>query len=69
MKIKANKKYIYDPVTLDIIDPRTDLKGGEVVTVVSLPGCPPPGTMSHAHIDYKDSLAGLVHVNSLRDIK
>ena len=51
MIIKANKKYIYDPVTLDIIDPRTDLKGGEVVTVVSLPGCPPPGTMSHAHID------------------
>ena len=67
--MNKNKKYIYDPVPLDLFDPCTELKGGEVVTLVNLPGCPPIGTMSHAHVYYKDKLAGLVHVNSLKEIK
>ena len=72
MKIRASKKvWVYDPVLMDIYDARTDLKPGDKVRVVKLPGCPPPGTMGMCHVgDPVDGkFIGLVCVNSLKDPK
>jgi hypothetical protein len=66
MKVRAGRKYIYDPVLLDLVDGRTALKKGDVVTVVKLHGCPPPNTMGHCHVDKDGEFAGLVCCNSLR---
>ena len=69
MRVRANSYYTFDPVPLDILDPKTDLEPGSLVQVKKLPGCPPPNTMNHAHIYHNGKFAGLVHVNSLIKIK
>ena len=69
MRVRAGKRYRYAPVGLDVWDPRTDLQAGDVVTVVRLPGCPPPNTVGHAHVNGPDgTFAGLVLVASLGDL-
>ena len=68
MKVKANNFYKFNPVMWDIIDPKTDLKSGDVIQVKNLNGCPPANTMGHAHVYYDGKFAGLVHVNSLEKI-
>ena len=45
MKVKENAVYIYSPNLLDQIDGRTDLKDGEEVKVINLPGAPKCNTM------------------------
>jgi hypothetical protein len=66
-KLSTNKIYIYDPVGVDIFDPPVNIKKGDKVKVVNLPGCPPSGTMNHAHVEHAKNgkFAGLVHINSL----
>jgi hypothetical protein len=63
-KVRAGKQYIFYPNLLDRYDGRTQLVPGGIVTVVRMPGCPPPNTM-HAHVNYNGRFAGLVHTNSL----
>jgi hypothetical protein len=69
MKVRAGSKYIFYPNMLDRIDGRTELVPGSIVTVVRMPGCPPPNTMNHAHVNYNGRFAGLVHTNSLHSLK
>lgn len=64
-KVRAGSTYYYDPVMMDIIDPKTSLVKGDKVTVVALRGCPPPNTMGHCHVSKDGNFAGLVHCNSL----
>ena len=65
-RVKAGTAYFYLPVLLDRFDARTDLKIGDQVRVVNLPGCPRANTMHHAHVaDMQGHFVGLVHVNSL----
>lgn len=69
MKVRANKKYRYQPVGMDLWDSRgIDIQAGDIVTVVKLYGCPPPNTMGHCHIHKDGKFAGLVLCNSLEEI-
>jgi len=65
MKVRANTEYIYHASLLDRVDGRTELKDGDVVRVVNLPGCPRANTMGHCHVTKNGVFAGLVHTNSL----
>ena len=71
-RVRTNATYVYDPVGLDRCDkPYGALHGilspGDVVRVVTLPGCPPPNTMRMCHIHtLADEFAGLVCVSSLQ---
>ena len=70
MKVQANRLYTYHANLLDRIDARTNLEDGTLVRVIALPGCPPPNTMGHAHIETLDGIIiGLVHTNSLHTRK
>lgn len=66
MRVKAGSTYVYRPALLDLIDARTDLKEGDVVRVVNLPGAPKANTMGHAHVETLDGkFIGLVQTASL----
>jgi hypothetical protein len=73
MKVRVNVVYVYHPNGLDRVDGRTDLKSGELVRVVNLPGCPKANTMGHCYVIRTDgtgihgwkNAAGLVCCNSL----
>jgi hypothetical protein len=67
-KVKVGKQYIYNPVPMDIFDPRTDLKKGDLVTVVNLRGCPPANTMGHCYVEKNGVFKGLVLTNSLKPL-
>jgi hypothetical protein len=70
MKVRANYLYVYNPVLIDSIDPPYDIKRGDVVRVVNLPGCPKANTMGHCHVQHLDgTFAGLVCCNSLTALK
>jgi hypothetical protein len=65
-RVRVNNLYRFEPVLLDRIDARTNLKSGAIVRVVNLPGCPKANTMGHAHIaDPDGNFIGLVCTNSL----
>ena len=66
-KVKAGCVYYFVPNLLDRIDGRTDLKHGDTVRVVNLPGCPRANVMEHCHVADPETgrFIGLVHVNSL----
>lgn len=67
MKVRTGRTYVYDPVPMDCFDARTTLRKGDMVKVIKLPGCPPPNTMNHCHIEDMDgNFRGLVCCNSLR---
>lgn len=68
-KVRVGKQYIFDPVMMDVCDPKTTLTKGNVVTVVNLRGCPPANTMGHCHVNFIGKFAGLVHCNSLKPIE
>jgi len=65
---RTGARYVYRPVGWDVwypIEPRPVV--GSVVTVVRLPGAPPPNAMGHCYVDDKDGhFAGLVSVASLQ---
>ena len=69
MKVRNGKQYRYEPVGLDLWDSKALVPPYSLVTVKSLPGCPPAGTMGHCHIvDEAGRFAGLVLCNSLQEI-
>jgi hypothetical protein len=76
MKVTAGHEYIYQAEGCDRWDARTDLKNGERVRVVNLPGCPKANTMRMCHVErilpgprkpsaYANGFAGLVLTASL----
>lgn len=71
-RVRKDALYRFDPVPLDRIDPpagvlRGELKAGNIVRVVKMPGCPPPNTMGHCHVSTPAGMfLGLVHCNSLK---
>lgn len=67
-RVRVNSVYIYEPVMLDRTDARTNLKAGDKVRVINLPGCPRAGTMGHCHVAHPETgqFIGLVCVNSLQ---
>lgn len=73
MKVRLNARYKYEPVVIDAIDPKTNLKIGEIVQVIHPHGCPKPNTLNHCHVARADDprlmLAGLVCCNSLKPLR
>ena len=69
-KVRANAVYIYNPAGADLWDARTDLKEGDQVRVVNLPGCPRANVMRHCHVQRLDgSFIGLVLTSSLDSVQ
>ena len=67
MRVRVNSVYVYHPNLLDVVDGRTNLKSGDLVRAVNLPGCPKANTMGHCHVadPLTGKFIGLVHCNSL----
>jgi hypothetical protein len=72
MKVRVNSLYIFQPVPLDKCQPpvgvtQGNLKPGQVVKVVNLPGAPKANTMGQCYIsDPKTGdFLGMVCTNSL----
>lgn len=66
MKVRKGQKVRYNPNMMDQIDPKTNLKKGDVVKVCHPHGCPKPNTMNHCHVETLDGkFLGLVSCNSL----
>jgi hypothetical protein len=68
-KVKVGRTYVFSPVLIDVINPPYNVRKGDVVRVVNLPGCPRANTMGHCHVQHLDgTFAGLVCCNSLTDV-
>ena len=68
-KVIVNRIYQYEPVLIDLVDRQQNIKKGDRVRVVNLPGCPKANTMGHCHVQHLDgTFGGLVSTNSLKDI-
>ena len=66
MKVRTGQRVRFNPSMWDKIDPKTNLKGGEIVRVIKCHGCPPPNTMGHCHVETLDGVfLGLVQTASL----
>jgi hypothetical protein len=71
-RVRTGSVYAFNPVLLDQINPphgvqAGELKSGDRVRVVNLPGCPKANTMGHCHIEgLGGEFLGLVCTNSLR---
>lgn len=65
--VRVNSVYRYQPVLIDKINEPYDVREGDLVRVVNLPGCPKANTMGHCHVLHLDGrFAGLVCTNSLQ---
>jgi len=68
-RVRVGKLYRYKPVLLDRAHPPYNVREGDIVRVVNLPGCPKAGTMGHCHVEhFNGDFAGLVCCNSLEDL-
>jgi len=75
-RVRAGQRFRFEPCLLDqgVLGKvpygveRGLLKRGDVVKVVALPGCPPPGTMRMCHIEKDGAFAGLVSLGSLQPL-
>lgn len=68
-RVRVNSLYRYNPVFMDRSQPPYNIKDGDIVRVVNLPGCPKAGTMGHCYVQHLDGgFAGLVCCNSLGDL-
>ena len=67
MNVRTGHRYVFHAAGLDRYSPaHRGIKDGAIVTVVRLPGCPPPNTMGHAHVNGADGrFMGLVQTASL----
>lgn len=67
MRVRNGTVGVYRPVGMDVWNPCSSAKVGQVVRVKNQWGCPPAGTMGHCHIVDAESGAflGLVLCNSL----
>jgi hypothetical protein len=69
-RVRAETLYIYEPVGIDLWEPNTRARPGQLVRVRNLTGCPPANTMGHCHIvePSNGEIIGLVLVNSLQTV-
>jgi hypothetical protein len=68
-RVRVGRLYRYKPVLLDRAHPPYNVREGDIVRVVNLPGCPKAGTMGHCHVEHLNGdFAGLVCCNSLEDL-
>jgi hypothetical protein len=67
MHVRVNSIYRVQRCLLDIADSRTDLRDGDIVRVVNLPGCPRANVMRHCHVanPLTGEFIGLVCTSSL----
>ena len=70
-KVRVNSIYTYDPVILDRIDGRTNLRVGDKVRVINVFGAPKANTMGHCYVGDVQTreFIGLVCTNSLTPVK
>jgi hypothetical protein len=69
MKVKAGRRYRFEPVVLDLIHNKAPgLKPGDIVEVVNLPGAPKCNTMGQCHVERDGQFMGMVACNSLKPI-
>lgn len=69
-RVNLGGEYRYEPVMIDITDPKAPgLRAGMRVKVIQAHGCPPPNSFGHAHVALNGKFMGLVHCNSLAEIK
>jgi hypothetical protein len=64
-RVRVGGRYRYEPVMFDLLNPPFDVRRGDTVTVVNLPGCPRANTMGMCHVARKGKFAGMVMTNSL----
>lgn len=64
---KKEKIFVYKPIGLDLFDPKTKAKGGQLVIKAEVENAPKNGTMGHCFIaDAKSKeFLGLVWLKSL----
>lgn len=68
-RVRAGIVYEFKPVGLDQFDSKTEAIPGQQVRVIKCPGCPPPNSMGHAHIEsLTGEFLGLVCCNSLQPL-
>lgn len=72
-KVRVGSVYYWYPVGPDVWDPKLqrELRGGEAVRVVNLPGAPPANTMGHCYIadPATGTFLGLVLTASLHKVE
>ena len=70
-RVRAGSVYVYNPAGADLWDARTDLKEGDHVRVVNLPGCPRANVMGHCHVAHPETgrFIGLVLTSSLDSVQ
>lgn len=68
--MSKNKIYKFEPVGLDIFDPKTQAQRGQSVVKVEVQGAPKNGTMGHCFIADAETnqFLGLVWVKSLVEV-
>jgi hypothetical protein len=68
-RVRTGSIYLFQPVGVDITDPPYNVRAGDRVRVVALPGCPRPGTMGMCHVARLDgTFGGLVLLASLQRV-
>jgi hypothetical protein len=67
MKVRVGSKYVYNPVGMDVFDPKVKLAAGTVVKVGNLPQAPKANTMGQCYVFTTDTdeFLGMVSTSSL----
>jgi len=70
-KARKARKYRYEPVLFDRINPARGLAEGDIVVKVQPHGCPRNGTMGMTYVGHPETGAfiGMVCLNSLTPVK
>lgn len=64
-RVRVNKTYVFNPNLMDIIDPHTQLKAGDIVKVVNRVGCPKANVMGQCYVEKDGKFMGMVSTASL----
>jgi hypothetical protein len=69
-KVHVGSKYIFNPVMFDVLNPPFNVKPGDTVKVINLPGCPKANTMGMCYVaDEAGKFGGMVMCNSLTKVE
>jgi len=70
-KARKARKYTYDPVLFDMINPVPGLEAGTVVVKIQPHGCPRNGTMGFTYVGHPETgrFIGMVRLASLTPVK
>lgn len=67
-RVTVGKRYRFEPVPFDRINPPFGAVAGDIVTVINLPGCPKANTMGMCYVAKDGQFAGMVCTNSLEAV-